>query len=215
MDELIDVYDADLRPQGVMDRRRAHMDGRWHRTIHCWVYTTHPEVRVLFQRRAPRMKNFPGLLDVSAAGHLASGESMEDGIREAREELGIPVDFSDLTYAGERVEVGDYQNGRRNREYQSVYFSEQEADLAAYSPDPDEVWGLYWLRLEDMLGLFSGEAASVPSSGIEYSEAEAEFTPHEIQVAVTDFVPRIQRYYLAGAICVERLSQGNRVIAIS
>ncbi|WP_407645941.1 NUDIX hydrolase [Actinacidiphila oryziradicis] len=103
-----------------MDRIEAHLQGKWHRTVHCWVVSAERGGQILLQKRSDTMKNFPGLLDVSAAGHLEAGEPVEAGLREVTEELGIEVDRSRLHHLGERVEVADQKNGQRNREYQSV-----------------------------------------------------------------------------------------------
>ena len=116
MADEIDIFNANLEKLGQMDRRQAHYEGQWHRTFHCWLYRASPAPQILLQMRAPRMKNFPEKLDVSAAGHLEVGEDPIDGLREIREELGIEVKQEALLYLGERVEVADQDNGQKNRE---------------------------------------------------------------------------------------------------
>jgi isopentenyldiphosphate isomerase len=215
MPDLIDVYDANLKHEGVMDRKEAHYAGRWHRTFHCWVVSTKPEPAILFQVRAPRMRNYPNMLDVSAAGHIEAGESVEDGIREVHEELGIAASVDKLLYLGERVEVADQENGQRNREYQSVYLMVSDLDFDSFEPDPQEVWGLFKVKLSDGLDLFAGRVDDVQGVGISYDEQSNAYTSKTRTVSREDFIPRIQRYYLAALISAERALDGKVDLAIS
>lgn len=215
MPENIDIYNANLEPIGQMERRQAHREAHWHRTFHCWVVTALPQPAVLFQMRAPRMKNFPNLLDVSAAGHITAGESVEDGVREVREELGLPTEIDNLHFLGERVEVADQDNGQKNREYQSVYLWQVDVPLTSYKPDAHEVYGLFWLPINAGCDLFDGSLESLEIEGIEYAEAEGRFNASTRTVAASDFLPRIQRYYLAALINAERLLDGRNPLAIS
>lgn len=214
-DDLIDIYDANLRLVGKKDRKQAHYDGEWHRTFHCWVIADRRgRPCVLFQMRSPRMRNFPGLLDVSAAGHLAAGESTEDGIREVMEELGIPVDRADVIYIGDRVEVADQDNGQRNREYQAVHLLRLHANRQTFKPDPHEIHGLYWMNLSEGLDFFAGRRRQIHLEGIALN-ADSEYKESAIEVDIAAFLPRFQRYYLAALVASERLLEGKHDIAIS
>jgi isopentenyldiphosphate isomerase len=214
MAEKIDIYDANLKLLGTCDRKEAHLKGAWHRTFHCWYFRTIPTSAILFQKRSPQMKNFPNALDVSAAGHLEAGENISDGLREISEELGITVDMTQLKYAGERVEVADQTNGQKNREYQSVFFAQMNANLLDLKPDPVEVCGLYWLDIESGFSLFSERVVSVKLEGIEL-HSDGIFLPKSYDVRLDDFLPRIQKYYLTSLIMVERIIDGKLDVAIS
>ncbi|WNQ12825.1 NUDIX domain-containing protein [Paenibacillus aurantius] len=48
---------------------------------------------LLLQRRHPGKDTYPGLFDITAAGHLEAGENVSDGIRELKEELGTDLFF--------------------------------------------------------------------------------------------------------------------------
>lgn len=215
MTDEIDIFDANLVQIGTMDRKAAHFEGQWHRTFHCWVVSASGGGRLLFQLRAPRMKNFPNMLDISAAGHLEAGESVNEGVREVQEELGIPVRDLPLHFAGERVEVADQANGQRNREYQSVFFLRSDLELSDYAPDPHEVWGLFWVGLDSGLDLFSGRVDRILIEGIEFDSHTGTFQKASRHVSTEAFLPRIQRYYMAALICAQRLIAGEHDIAIS
>ncbi|WP_242069494.1 NUDIX domain-containing protein [Paenibacillus dendritiformis] len=55
---------------------------------------------LLLQRRHVHKKDYPGMLDITSAGHLEAGETPQDGVRELREELGIEPEPGKLVYAG-------------------------------------------------------------------------------------------------------------------
>lgn len=215
MAEKIDIYDAELRYIGVMERIEAHMKGHWHKTFHCWVVTKKEGGCILFQLRSPEMINFPNILDVSAAGHLEAGEDIKQGIREVSEELGIPVSMKSLHSLGYRVEVADQDNGQKNREYQAVYILNLYIPLSEYKPQIEEVSGLLWLKIREGLELFAGKRKYTTMQGIVYNKKSEEWNPITQKVTIKDFLPRIQNYYLTMCIMAGRLLENKFPLAIS
>ena len=216
MAELMDIYNANLKHQGVMDRIQAHMEGKWHRTFHCWVVSNAEEGSVLFQKRSDTMRNYPGLLDVSAAGHLVAGETIEEGVREVTEELGIVIQDDQLHYLGERVEVMDQANGQRNREYQSVYLYRSDLPLAQYQAQKEEVAALVWMPIRVGMQLMQGQISSLDLRGYSYEISTAQaWAPFTMSVTRDSFIPRIQRYYTTAMIMAERLLANAGPLAIS
>jgi isopentenyldiphosphate isomerase len=62
----------------------------WHLAAHVWV--VNPQGEILFQQRSINNRNFPGMWDISAAGHVLANETVIQGaIREAKEELGLVI----------------------------------------------------------------------------------------------------------------------------
>lgn len=75
---------------GDMTRAEAHEKGYWHETFHCWLTATiNRESVLLLQLRSATKKAYASLYDITAAGHLLSHETVEDGLREVEEELGL------------------------------------------------------------------------------------------------------------------------------
>ncbi|HEX8411869.1 MAG TPA: NUDIX domain-containing protein [Thermoanaerobaculia bacterium] len=137
--EFVDVLDADGNPTGIAkDKRDVHRDGDWHRCAHVWVATS--DGRLLLQRRALVKESWPGLWDISVAGHVSAGESAIDAaIREAREELDLHIDPAELTHLGTlRYSVLLRENYVEN-EFHEVYLLRRDVDLAALTLDPLEV----------------------------------------------------------------------------
>lgn len=215
MAEIIDIYDANLTHLGKMERLEAHLKGHWHKTFHCWVVSGEHGGRILFQHRSAEMVNFPNMFDVSAAGHLEAGESIEQGIREVSEELGVPLSIESLHSLGYRVEVADQSNGQLNREYQAVYMLRLDIPISEYKPQVEEVSGLFWLKIRDGLKLFSGTLNKAVMQGILYNKSSEQWEQSNREVSIDDFLPRIQNYYLTACIMGERLIENRLPLAIS
>jgi isopentenyldiphosphate isomerase len=139
-DELIDVFDERGWHRGTKRRGDVHRDGDWHLAFHLWV--VRPD-GVLFQRRAADKASWPGYLDASAAGHLLAGEAIQDGIREAEEELGAAYAFSDLASLGMHRVADPDRSGIVNRELQHVFAVRDQRPLTDWTAfDRVEVAGL-------------------------------------------------------------------------
>ena len=213
--EKLQVYNASLLSNGLEERNVVHTQGLWHKTFHCWVVSAIDGGVILFQLRSKEKKSYPNMLDISAAGHLIDYEEEADGIREVSEELGIEINFNDLYSLGYRVEVDDAENGEKNREYQSVYLAEINTPLEEFVPQISEVSGLVWLKIEDALSLFNGGLNSARVNGIVYDKNEKKWISMQREVYLTDFIPRIQKYYLTVAIMADRLLKRQFPLAIS
>lgn len=137
--ELIDVLDADGNPTGIArGKREVHRDGDWHRCAHVWVATS--DGRLLLQRRALAKESWPGLWDISVAGHISAGETAIDAaVREAREELGLHIDPADLTHLGTLRYSVPLREHYVENEFHEVYLLRRDVDPDALTLDPLEV----------------------------------------------------------------------------
>jgi len=215
MAELIDIYDANLKRFGTAERLAAHLNGEWHQTFHMWIASSLHGGSLIFQLRAPDAKNYPNLLDITAAGHLQAGEDVSHGVREVIEELGIQVSYDQLKPLGYRVEVADQANGQRNREYQNVFLVRDDRKAAEFKPDPAEVYGLLYVPISQGMELFTGRRTEVVAEGIAFDKKKGSWLPTTDTLSKDRFLPRIQQYYLTMLIMAERLLEGKDVIAIS
>jgi isopentenyldiphosphate isomerase len=88
--ETLDTFSDTGLWIGTASRADVHRLGLWHQTFHAWIVTeTYGQPYVWFQRRSMKKQQYPGMWDITVAGHLLSGEQPVDGLREIEEELGI------------------------------------------------------------------------------------------------------------------------------
>lgn len=138
MTELIDVLDETGAPTGQRkSKAEIHRDGDWHRAAHVWIVTR--DGRVLLQKRSRAKENWPGLWDVSVAGHVSAGETaVEAAIREAREEIGI--ELNELRPIGTVREQCVLNDGTYlDNEIHEIFVCRRDVDPASLRLDPDEV----------------------------------------------------------------------------
>lgn len=213
MTEVIDIFDANYKHVGESERLAAHQQGLWHHTFHCWIVGKRDDVGyVLLQLRAPTKKNYPDMLDITAAGHLQAGERPEDGVREIEEELGVEVRQENLVRLGIKHDIMDEPNGVQNREFSHVYLLRDDRDIVDYRLDKSEVSGLVEMGIDDGLDLFSGRVGSVECRAV-----RLEGDSHQIfrrHVSTEDLIPRVDAYYLKVFIMAQLLLEGRRDLSI-
>ena len=149
--ELIDI----LTPEGVNTGRSAprnviHSNGLWHKSVHVWIRNHAGEL--LLQQRSPTKETFPGLLDISAAGHISAGNTSRDtAVREIHEELGILVEDKVLKYLFTmKCSYCSPDNAIKDNEITDVYLMIVPVDLEEITPDPDEVSGLSFFEVNTL-----------------------------------------------------------------
>ena len=199
--ELFDLCDRDGAPLGRRKpRSEVHRDGDWHRSLHIWVALREgPDLphaprspHLLFQRRSPEKDTWPGALDVAVAGHLRAGETVLDGLREAREEIGLELGPSDVVRLGLRRSANE-RGAIRDRELQEIFATATSLPLAFFQPDPDEVTSLVVIEIEAAWALFRGERAEARA----WERRTGDGAPTEFVVRAADFVPAADGYYTA------------------
>jgi len=150
--EYIDIVDESGNLTGeVLEKGIAHNLGKWHVTSHVWIYNSKGEI--LFQKRALTKSTFPGLWDISVAGHISTGETAEVGAcREVLEEVGLEIDAKDL----EKVFVFKESHHHKdidwyNNEFHHVFLYKYEGSIDDLVLQEEEVDDVRFLSINDFL----------------------------------------------------------------
>ncbi|MCK5907314.1 MAG: NUDIX domain-containing protein [Flavobacteriales bacterium] len=150
MKECIDIVDEYGSFTGeVLEKEEAHSLGKWHVTAHVWIYNSKGEI--LFQKRALTKSTFPGLWDISVAGHISAGETVEVGAyREVLEEIGLDIDISDL----EKIFVfkeSHYHKSMNwyNNEFHHVFLYKFDGSISDLILQKEEVDDVRFLSISD------------------------------------------------------------------
>jgi len=139
MDEIIDVLTPDGKPTGKTAlKSEAHKNGWFHATVHIWLYTK--DNQILLQKRALTKKVFPGLWDISVAGHIAAGEDILTAAkREVFEEIGLEITENELINIGTRIHQVSHANGIQDNEHHHVFIAELKVPINHLSIQKEEV----------------------------------------------------------------------------
>lgn len=147
--ELIDVLDAHGALTGIRKSKRdVHRDGDWHRASHVWIASGD---RVLLQRRALAKESWPGLWDISVAGHIAAGETaMEAAVRETHEEIGLAITPADLQHLGTLRYQCALRDGYTENEFHEVYLLRRSIEIASLTLEASEVAEVRWVPVHEL-----------------------------------------------------------------
>ncbi|MDA9339873.1 NUDIX domain-containing protein [Polaribacter sp.] len=142
MDELIDILTPEGKSTGKTAlKSEAHKNGWFHATAHIWFFTS--DKKILLQKRALTKKVFPGIWDISVAGHIGAGEEVLEGAkREVFEEIGLILEDKDFIKIGTRIHQVTHENGIQDNEHHHVFIAELKTPVSELTMQPEEVAGL-------------------------------------------------------------------------
>ncbi|WP_181350276.1 NUDIX domain-containing protein [Thalassobacillus sp. CUG 92003] len=189
MEEVLTIFDADMKPVGEKARNKVHEEGDWHETFHGWGYKVEGEKSYLyFQKRSDDKKDFPSMFDITAAGHIEADEHVLDGgLREVNEELGLIVLEHELVYQG-FIKEELTAPGLLDREICHVFLFEV-IDEQAFRPG-DEVQDVVKVDAEHLLAYLSKKESMVTAYSImterSYQLNQKNICPHH-----PDYLPFI------------------------
>lgn len=119
-------------------------------TVHVWVWRHGANgVEVLLQKRSMVKKSHPGMLDISAAGHIDVGEtSLQTAKRETQEEIGLVVDEKKLDFVM-RIRKSNVANV-----IATVYLYEVTVEFTPVFHD-GEVEACQWVGVRELAGMLA------------------------------------------------------------
>lgn len=173
--EQLMVTDKAGRPLYPASRAQIHRDGLWHETFHCFVIDRAKRM-ILLQERATEKKDFPDCLDITAAGHLLVGETLEDGVRELEEELGLVRTLDQLEPVGVFLEELMLP-GFIDRERTHVFLVEANQAMTDYRLQTTEVKRLVAFSFEMFAKLTDVKTMEIISIDGERFD-RSRFVPH-------------------------------------
>ncbi|AHH98688.1 NUDIX hydrolase [Kutzneria albida] len=209
---LIDTFTDSYEHVGVEDKKTAHRNGSWHRTFS--ALAVNPlDWTVLLQKKAPGRYSFdrPDYADITVGGHYHAGETIPDGIREAREELGLPLNYSDLHPIGLRQTAITLAPDYIEREFQHWHLIPLAIDLDEIPLDDAEVAGLVEIGIDDAITLAAGDTTTIPARYA--TRTPTGLTHSEGSLAATDLIPNyltLDQLYLRLFIAARRYCAGER-----
>ncbi|MFF5397152.1 NUDIX domain-containing protein [Peribacillus butanolivorans] len=192
--EMLKVFNADRKQIGVATREEVHKIGYWHEVFHCWFVSREAGVDYLYlQHRCAMKKDYPNLLDITAAGHLLAHETIYDGVREIKEEIGIDVSFTELVPLG----IIEYHVTKENfidKELANVFLYESTQCFSDFTLQKEEVSGMVKVELDDFEGLWDGTKEEVNIQGFEINQDDHRMMIDQY-VGRDKFVPHDISYY--------------------
>lgn len=193
-EELLRIFDKDRNAIGTESRHEVHKYGYWHETFHCWFVSSDEETEYIYlQIRSASKKDYPNLLDITAAGHLLATETVTDGTREVEEELGIGISFKELIPLG----IIDYSivNGELiDKELANVYVYNSPISMKDFILQAEEVSGVVRTPFKSFADLWTGKSNELEIEGFEVDEAGKRTLVNKL-VKKDSFVPHENTYY--------------------
>lgn len=133
----------------IKTRKEVHEKGLWHRAVVLFIINDKNEV--LLQKRSATKKMWPNLWDITAGGHVLSGEFGYQAIlREAKEEINLNLTKEELIFIGSTISKNS-NNGLIDNHFNEFYIVHKNIDIKNLTIDKEEVSDLKWISKKELL----------------------------------------------------------------
>ena len=200
--EIFKIFDEHYNVVGLAPREEVHRLGLWHETFHCWLVDQTNQT-IYMQLRSENKKDYPGLFDITAAGHLLHTENETDGVRELGEELGIKANFEDLTKLS-TCKCSIVNDKIKDHEFAHVFAYISKKGYPDFSLQKEEVAGIVHCSVDDFEDLWLGKKGQIEVNGFKIDETNAKIHINHL-IGVENFVIRDRSYYLEVAKKIKSL----------
>ncbi|WP_456278928.1 NUDIX hydrolase [Bacillus sp. AK128] len=202
--EQLKIFDDNRNHIGVASRSDVHKNGYWHEAFHCWFISNEQGIDYIYlQLRSKNKKDYPNLLDITAAGHLLAEETVQDGVREIKEEIGIDLAFEDLVQLGV-IEYCVIKDNFIDKELANVFIYMSEGTLDDFTLQVEEVSGMVRAKFTDFAELWFDERDEIRINGfeinndgnkliIEKNVNRDKFVPHQVSF-YKEVIQKIQEH---------------------
>jgi len=192
--ELLNIFDENMNHIGSATRQEVHKLGHWHETFHCWFISKDNEKDyIYFQKRSDSKKDYPNLLDITAAGHILANETIKDGVREVKEELGIDVSINELIPLGV-IKYSVTQEEFIDKELSNVFLYNSQKAFEDFILQTEEVSGIVRANFESFCEFWLGDRKDILIDGFELNNAGKRVSVKKI-VDKSSFVQHELAYY--------------------
>lgn len=205
--EFFELLDSQGDKTGRLKLRGAiHKDGDWHGAFHLHIFSREGnETFLLLQKRGHEKDVCPDKLDTVAAGHYAVGESLEDGVREVKEEIGLELKFDERRVLGKRINYDPQpEKGIFNCEFQDVALYMCDQPLEAYTLQESELAGILKVEIKDFIDLMLKRKESIDSVEARLFD-QGILSDKLISIKRDDVWPTFDNYYAKVALLVWKL----------
>jgi isopentenyldiphosphate isomerase len=194
--EMVRTFDDQHRQTGTASREEVHTLGLWHEAFHCWLINeVEATIYIYLQIRSEDKQDFPGLFDITAAGHLTADETAEDGVREMEEELGLSLAYDDLVKLGVFVYQCD-RPGFTDREFAHVHLYDKPFSLHDFMIPNDEVCGIARVKFQDFYELWLDIVSEINIEGFQFDANGMRLSINRL-AAKSAFAPHDPSFYIA------------------
>ena len=130
-------------------REKCHKEGLWHKAV--VVFIINSKGQVLLQKRSASKKMWPNMWDITAGGHVLSGEfGFQAILRESKEELGIELNKSDITFIGAGIST-NIKGDIINKHFNEYYVANKEIDETKLKLQEEEVSEVRWIDKDEII----------------------------------------------------------------
>ena len=151
---MIEYFDV-LNEKGeftnqIENREVCHDKGLWHKAVVVFIISMDNK-KVLLQQRSANKKLWPNLWDITAGGHVLTGEfGYQTVIRETKEEIGIDITKNDLEFIG-GTRSENISGNIINRHFNEFYIVHKDVDVNDIVLQEDEVQNIKWFDNEEVI----------------------------------------------------------------
>ena len=151
MNELFDVLNENGEfTNQIETREECHNKGLWHKAVVVFIISMDNKM-ILLQQRSANKKLWPNLWDITAGGHVLSGEfGYQTGIRETKEEIGVDITKNDLEFIG-GTRSENISGNIVNRHFNEFYIVHKDLDINDIILQEDEVQDIKWFNKEEVI----------------------------------------------------------------
>ncbi len=169
--EYFDVLDEKGDKTGEKKlRSEVHRDGDWHESTHVWIINSSREL--LIQKRSLNKDSYPGIWDISSAGHVPAGcNIIASAVKEAEEELGIELQEKDFECLFTIKNQGVLNKGAFiNNEFHNVYLVKFDSGIDKFRIQKEELSEIKWINFKELEKIINSGDKNFVSHPEEYKK---------------------------------------------